>query len=165
MKAFFLSIAAVAVMGCGSLGSNGSRPTEKSEGKGKPPPPARTDEEPVSKAPDNGSKLLDVTGMWENSSCGERKYKRTINFVKEGRFNAMDEIAPCPPEKKCVWSGIVLWRGTWFLQDRSVKLDIEPLQTDKLPETMPEEFVVLTEEPVSVGEKSGDIICPYQKGK
>ena len=101
-------------------------------------------------------------GRWENASCGERKFLRRINFADDGKFAAVDEVAPCPPKVVCVWSGIVHWRGSWALDDRLIRLSIEPIAGKKPPEAPPETFVVLSEEPPSIGEQAGELTCPYQ---
>lgn len=168
MKPLFFTIAAIVVMGCGGVGSvSGQAAGEDDNNRESPPPP------PAQTKPDNAvveqssgdARSPDFTGMWENSSCGERKYKRSVNFEKEGRFNALDEVAPCPPDKRCVWSGIIRWSGTWTLEDRTITLDIKPPDTGKLPENVPQEFAVVDDDPISIGERSGEVICPYKKGK
>jgi hypothetical protein len=163
MKRLFFATAAVLVFGCGSMGSNSGQPPEEADGEKAPPPAAKTPAKQVAPAQDNGPKKMGIIGLWENSSCGERKYKRTINFTQNGQFIAVDEVAPCPPDKRCVWSGIIHWRGSWTLSDRSIALVPTSSGTEKLPETVPNEFVVLSEDPLSIGERSGDVVCPYQK--
>jgi hypothetical protein len=101
-------------------------------------------------------------GRWENSSCGERKFLRRINFTDDGTFAALDEVAPCPPKVVCVWSGIIHWRGTWKLDGPLIRLAIEPIAGKKPPEAPPETFVVLADDPPSIGEQAGDLTCPYQ---
>jgi hypothetical protein len=165
MKLFVVSIAAAFVFGCGSTSSNSSQPSEEDKSEKQLPLTATAQEKPVFEASNNEPRQIDITGMWENSSCGDRKYRRQVNLVEDGQFNAVDEVAPCPPDKKCVWSGIIRWNGTWTLKNRAIALDVKTPASGKLPETIPEEFVVLGEDPVSIGERGGDIICPYQKRK
>jgi hypothetical protein len=106
---------------------------------------------------------VDITGAWENSSCGERQYPRKVSFNDKGTFTGLDEVAPCPPNAMCVWSGIISWGGTWKLEDRDIVIDIKPIGGDKQPDSLPKGFVVLATDPVSIGEREGDVICPYQK--
>jgi len=101
-------------------------------------------------------------GRWENSSCGERKFLRRINFSDDGTFAAVDEVAPCPPKVVCVWSGIVHWRGTWEREGKLLRLTLEPIDGKKQPEAPPDTFVVLGADPPSIGEQAGDLTCPYQ---
>jgi hypothetical protein len=52
-------------------------------------------------------------GTWTSGSCGSRKYPRVITLAEGGTFTAEDRISPCPKGVQCVWSGIVVWKGTW----------------------------------------------------
>lgn len=127
--------------------------------------------EPVSGRPltEGGPEALEagggqsVTGVFENSSCADRKYLRRIKFLEDGSFTALDAVAPCPEGAQCVWSGIIHWRGTWKMSGDVIQIIPEFSGTEKRPETVPAEFVVLSRAPVALGEKMGDVVCPYQR--
>ncbi|MCP4600830.1 MAG: hypothetical protein GY847_09915 [Proteobacteria bacterium] len=163
MKRLFCLMGLVFVAGCGSASSSGS-PVEKGT-KTVKPTETETKEAPIPIDEEEESEPVKVTGEWENSSCGERKYRRSITFLEDGKFEAVDEVAPCPPDVQCIKSGIINWHGTWSLEDRSIALDIQPFEGRKMPEILPSGFVILRQDPVSVGGREGDIICPYQKSK
>jgi hypothetical protein len=55
----------------------------------------------------------DLSGTWSSATCGKRSYERIIIVSSDGKFTADDRVSPCPPNKKCVWSGIVHRKGTW----------------------------------------------------
>ncbi len=103
-----------------------------------------------------------LLGAWENSSCGERKYRRRIEFFADGRFSALDEVAPCPPGAQCVWSGILRWQGSWKLDGDLVQLELKPIEGERPLENPPDAFVVLGRDPYSIGEKTGELVCPYR---
>ena len=107
----------------------------------------------------------EIVGTWENSSCGERQYRRRIDFLAGGRLDAVDEVAPCPPNAKCVWSGIIRWKGSWSLDGKEISVQIEPVESERVPELLPDGYLVLDDDPISIGEKTGEIICPYQKAQ
>jgi len=141
--------------GCGAAGSgNGAAGAE-------PTPAAAPDAgeaaaaEPAPAAP--------IVGGWENGSCGERHYRRLVRFFEDGRFTGLDEVAPCPPKAQCVWSGIIHWKGSWSFDGKRVSLEIEPIEGEKTPEAQPEEFEVVSADPFSIGERSGDVVCPYRR--
>jgi hypothetical protein len=102
-------------------------------------------------------------GVWENSSCGEREFLRRIELKGDGTFSAVDEVAPCPPEAKCVWSGVINWRGTWEKAGERIALSLEPVPGEKPLEFQPEGFVILAEDPVSIGEQTGELVCPFRR--
>jgi hypothetical protein len=71
------------------------------------PPQASASETPVS------SQEPDLSGTWSSATCGKRAYERIIIVTSDGKFTADDRVSPCPPDKQCVWSGIVHRTGTW----------------------------------------------------
>ncbi|MBW2277971.1 MAG: hypothetical protein JRF63_10785, partial [Deltaproteobacteria bacterium] len=79
-----------------------------------------------------------------------------------GNFTAIDSVAPCPPKARCVWSGIIRWSGTWDIDGELISLEIKPAEGEKMPDTMPTEFVVLGRDPLSIGERAGELVCPYR---
>jgi hypothetical protein len=105
----------------------------------------------------------ELIGGWQNASCGERDYLRKYEFHKNGTFAAVDEVAPCPEEAECVTSGIIEWQGTWSLGDLGIELTPRPKEGGKLPEQVPESFVVLSMSPLSIGEKTGQLVCPFRR--
>jgi hypothetical protein len=147
-----LIVLAILAACCGGAGSNQG---------------AAADEGPAPEAPqalDAGSAAepVDPLGSWENGSCGEREYLRRVNFLASGNFTALDSVAPCPPKAQCVWSGIIRWSGAWEVEGDVIELSIK--QTgEKMPEVLPREFVVLGRDPLSIGERVGDLVCPYRR--
>lgn len=103
-----------------------------------------------------------VGAEWQNASCGERKYLRRITFNNDGTFIATDEVAPCPAGETCVSSGIVEWQGSWSLNAMIIEISLKPEAGGKLPEQVPDNFVVLTASPFSLGEQIGQLVCPYR---
>ncbi len=162
MKLLVLTMGAVLFAGCGGASSGG---TAAEDNEGQAQDPAAQGKDGNAETPLSTAAPVDITGPWENSSCGDRQYRRQITFQEGGKFAAVDEVAPCPPGTQCVWSGIVYWHGTWSLVDHTISLNSKPVEAGKMPEQLPEEFVVLAEQPLSIGEKYGEIICPYQKKK
>ena len=72
---------------------------------------------------------LPEPSAWSSPACENRSWERLIRFEGE-RFQAQDMIAPCPPGKVCVWSGILLRTGSWSLDRRQLRLtlDADPAQ-------------------------------------
>ena len=104
-----------------------------------------------------------IQGIWENSSCGERKYLRRVQFRGDGSFTAVDEVAPCPPSATCVWSGIINWGGSWKKIDEVIEIVPVFNKSSKAPETVPTGFLVLSQDPLSLGERDGDVVCPFKR--
>ncbi len=163
MKLIVFLMGFVFIAGCGSASSNVS-PVEEDTKEAAPTEPT-TPEAPIPNTEREDVESTNVVGIWENSSCGERKYRRVINFLKDGKLEAVDEVAPCPSDRQCVWSGIIHWYGTWTIENRTVSLDIQPAKDGKMPEILPDEFVILNQDPVSIGGREGSNVCPYQKSK
>ena len=61
-------------------------------------------------------------GVWVSPSCDKRKHKRSLTVNKGGGFTLSDLVSPCPTGKKCVWSGINLYGGTWKVVDGQLVL-------------------------------------------
>ncbi|MCP4674451.1 MAG: hypothetical protein GY854_02825 [Deltaproteobacteria bacterium] len=154
------------ITGCGGTSSNGAAPKdEPSMAEGSQAQAATADTTAENPAETEKVNSASIIGPWENSSCADRKYRRQIIFQEGDKFVAVDEVAPCPPNARCVWSGIINWHGTWSLENDLITLEMTPTKSGKPPENPPEQFVVLGENPISIGEKSGETICPYQKRK
>lgn len=146
-----LAVVAVLALGCGGAGSNHE---------------VETDQEPKPEAPASSTEAdgpVDVIGSWENGSCGDREYNRRVNFLGSGNFTAIDAVAPCPPKARCVWSGIIRWSGSWDIDGELIRLEIKPAEGEKMPDTVPTEFVVLGRDPLSIGERTGELVCPYRR--
>ncbi len=117
-----------------------------------------------------GCDLGCIVGTWESTSCGQRKYARSITFLDDGGFTMTDLVAPCPAGAKCVWSGIVHYGGTWHLKGERVVLSygepVEQVTAYTLSQKMlPKEFFVSAGEGgvfllSSAGDESG---CRYQR--
>jgi hypothetical protein len=68
---------------------------------------------PSASAAPISSQEPDLSGTWSSATCGKRAYERIIIVTSDGKFTADDRVSPCPPDKQCVWSGIVHRTGTW----------------------------------------------------
>ena len=106
-----------------------------------------------------------LVGTWQNGSCGSRQYQRKITFSEDGKFVAVDEIAPCPADATCVSTGITHWHGTWTATGKRVTIEAMPREREKLPDQLPEAYVVVAEDPLSIGEQIGETVCPYRRGE
>ncbi len=155
--------AAVLLAACGSAATNGQAGDEAAPKY--PPYPAPTaGDEPAETVAEGSDATADgIVGAWENGSCGERKYRRRIELFAGGRFTAVDEVAPCPPGARCVWSGIIRWQGTWVLEDRVIAITVEPAKGDRLPDVVPGSFEIVSDDPPVLGERTGDLVCPYRR--
>jgi hypothetical protein len=80
------------------------------------PPPASPP--PASPPPASAN----VTGAWVSPACGARTYPRKIQFDGKGGFESQDLVSPCPPKVTCIWSGIVLNKGTYAVEQGSIRL-------------------------------------------
>jgi hypothetical protein len=81
-----------------------------------------------------------IVGAWEGPSCEGRNYVRRVTFEGDGTFMAIDLVAPCPAGAACVWSGMILWKGTWQLRDSRVVLDVD--RSTRLPDAVPQWLTV-----------------------
>jgi hypothetical protein len=68
-------------------------------------------------------------GAWTSPSCGARTYPRKIQFDRGGSFEAQDLVSPCPPKTACIWSGIVINRGTYAVEPRTIRLSVPQPRT------------------------------------
>ncbi|MCB9741022.1 MAG: hypothetical protein H6741_17125 [Alphaproteobacteria bacterium] len=75
-----------------------------------PPPPA-----PV--------ELTPAGQTWTSASCHERQYERQIRINADDTYQASDLISPCPPDVTCVWSGVVIYSGTWEREGDTIVLN------------------------------------------
>ncbi|MCU0661244.1 MAG: hypothetical protein MUC50_02845 [Myxococcota bacterium] len=107
-----------------------------------------------------------VVGTWDNSSCGERKFRRQVVLEASGKISGTDFVAPCPPRAQCVWSGIVGWRGTWSSTSAGLSVALEPLAGDSPGSApMPQSFVIVGEDSPLLAERDGEIVCPYKRAR
>lgn len=65
-----------------------------------------------------------LTGEWGSHACGDRKYTRLISFDDKAGFSASDLVSPCPKGVTCVWSGIVVRKGSWSSDGKKVTLTL-----------------------------------------
>ncbi len=68
-------------------------------------------------------------GTWTNGSCGERNYPRVIEIESGGSFRMTDRVSPCPPGARCVWSGLVVRKGSWTEAGGELRLGYEPAES------------------------------------
>jgi len=84
-----------------------------------PTPPTDSGTAAATSAPPAGDGLA---GAWTSPSCSKRTYPREITFDSNGIWSARDLVSPCPPNAKCVWSGIVDRSGKSKLEGTKVLL-------------------------------------------
>jgi hypothetical protein len=53
----------------------------------------------------------EIQGAWSSDLAPRRVY----TFNKDGSFAVSDAIAPCPKDALCIWSGILVNQGKWFV--------------------------------------------------
>lgn len=110
---------------------------------------------PSATAPAAGGKL---TGTWSSAACGDaRKYAREITFHADGRFDATDLVSPCPPDARCVWSGLLNRSGTYATSGSTVKLTTGPA-SNKAGAPFPEDLAF---EGGVVSENAASARCAY----
>lgn len=100
---------------------------------------------------------------WSSPACDERPYERQIRF-DDGRFAAKDLVSPCPPDKVCVWSGIIDRTGTWTLDRKQLRLTVsgekgQDTQADKFP--LPPQLWLAADGTLTEDEGA----CPYARGE
>jgi len=69
-------------------------------------------------------------GYWSSPNCDKRTYQRILDIKKDGQFIGYDEVSPCPKNKKCYWSGIVITKGAWKPKGDTIVLSVDS-QTPK----------------------------------
>jgi hypothetical protein len=79
--------------------------------------------EPVAAAPPPAQNPV---GTWTSAPCGERTWARTIVFEEGGAYHGTDPVSPCPPGARCIWSGVIEFRGTWAQAEGRVVLTEAP---------------------------------------
>ncbi len=60
--------------------------------------------------------------IWSSASCGERGYERRITLREDGTYKGVDLVSPCPPNARCVWSGVIHYSGTWVAEGEDAVL-------------------------------------------
>jgi hypothetical protein len=98
-----------------------SGPPPAYPGNPQPPPPAYPGNPPP---PPPQSTPANVVGAWGSPACGARTYPRKIQFNNGGTFEAQDLVSPCPPKTACIWSGIVINKGTYVVEGGTIKLAV-----------------------------------------
>ncbi len=128
------------------------------------PAPATTPPAPATSTPtaapesSHQASVSPVVGGWSSPSCGDRKYTRTIRFDDKGGFAAQDLVSPCPPDAKCIWSGIVDRKGSYVAAGKQLKLTIT--NAPKGPGAAFPETLELSPGPT---EKQGGVTCVYAR--
>jgi hypothetical protein len=159
-RALWLGLAFLA-WGCSACA--GSKPADREPAQEqdpgdwpKPPPSVATAEpEAAPTAPANDTSA--PAGDWVSASCGQRTYAREISLGKDGSFSARDLVSPCPPDKQCVWSGIVDRSGKWAMKESTVILTVEKGADGKAGQPFPSQI------PFTNGALVEDGGCTYQK--
>ncbi|MBK6514034.1 MAG: hypothetical protein IPG04_07910 [Polyangiaceae bacterium] len=95
-----------------------------------PGPSSAVSSAPTASAPPSASGPV---GTWSSPSCDARKYERVLSLDADGTFNAQDRVSPCPKDAMCVWSGIVVRKGTWKLDADKLTLSTTDQQKQGAP--------------------------------
>jgi hypothetical protein len=71
--------------------------------------------------------LGDVTGVvftgdWTSTGCEGRSYARNLYIASDHSYAGIDLVSPCPPNAKCMWSGLVAYTGIWKQEGNKVLL-------------------------------------------
>lgn len=105
-----------------------------------------------------------VVGTWTSGPCAARNYPRDITLSADHSFEAIDKVAPCPPGARCVWSGLVLWRGTWRLASDRIELERDQGAAGKQPQHVAAALTPAYENGQLVLRATEDgAECPYTK--
>ena len=86
-----------------------------------------------------------------------------VLMLLTGLASADWKSADVPEQVRIPGSATESSPGTWTIKGDVVSLEIKPNPKEKMPDTVPGEFVVLGTDPVSIGERAGDLICPYRR--
>lgn len=137
-------------------------------------PPATANTPPAPPAPEPGPTAPQPTptqqppagdaslaGTWSSASCGDRKYERILTIGADGTFSSKDMVSPCPPDAKCIWSGIVDRKGRYTRSGDSLTLTVEGPAGDKgkpLPPTL-----TIDKATGAPAEQAGGATCVYTK--
>jgi hypothetical protein len=82
------------------------------------------------------ARTVDWTGTWTSASCGDREYERAVVLAAEQRATVEERISPCPPDAQCMWSGVVVFEGSWKADGDTLTLALgEPLGAPQGGET------------------------------
>lgn len=152
----------VALLGWGCSACAGSKPKDQEPDPVHDPVEVTPPQVPATSAPTTEpsappSDASAPVGTWVSASCGQRTYPREITLAKDGSFTAADLVSPCPPDKKCVWSGIVDRSGTWAMKESTVILTVEKGADSKAGQAFPAQI------PFTNGVLTEDGGCAYQK--
>lgn len=99
-----------------------------------PATPAPTETAPPTATATTPAPTVDITGTWKSPACGTRKYERQITFAADGTFSATDLVSPCPPNVRCIWSGIVNRSGKYTSAGDTITFtSVEPQNTRGAP--------------------------------
>ena len=86
-----------------------------------------------------------VVGDWNTVDCGGAAYARELSLMEDNTFEYRDLVSPCPPNARCMWSGVVVRSGTWSSQglvvtltpdDKVVGQQAEPVALAEIPSTI-----------------------------
>ena len=101
------------------------RPEEREKGEGDTD--VTTDDGAGKPTGDGGGDpaAVELAGTWSSASCGPRTYAREMVLLDGGTYVRVDLVSPCPPGAKCVWSGILSYRGSWAFDGTAIALSGE----------------------------------------
>lgn len=97
-----------------------SKPASPAGGADPVSPPDPT----VVEAPTSAKSDIDWVGTWSSPSCGDRTYERRIELTADLHANVEERVSPCPEGARCMWSGIVVFEGTYVATSDHVALTL-----------------------------------------
>ena len=99
---------------------------------------------------------------WTSASCGERTYPRNVTLNPDFSYTTEELVSPCPPDAKCVWSGVVNTQGTWKEDADRVRFT----ETQGGSQGMPRPMELVWEGGrTSLVEVQGEIRCVYSQSQ
>ncbi|NUO49511.1 MAG: hypothetical protein HOV80_11710 [Polyangiaceae bacterium] len=152
----------VALLGWGCSACAGNKPKDQGPVQDRDPVDVTPPDLPATSAPTTQpsappNDASAPVGTWVSASCGQRTYPREITLAKDGSFTARDLVSPCPPDKMCVWSGIVNREGKWAMKESTVIFTVGTGADNKAGQAFPAQI------PFTNGVLTEDGGCAYQK--
>lgn len=101
-------------------------------------------------------------GTWSSGPCGGRKYERVLTLRDSFTFDAEDRVSPCPPGTACVWSGIVMRKGSYRVEGATAVLTVQDGASTKPASPLPA-TLVWDDAKGAPAEQSDGTSCPYAR--
>ncbi|MDX1650124.1 MAG: hypothetical protein R3263_09750 [Myxococcota bacterium] len=111
-------------------------------------------------SPDAPSAAVRLEGAWVAEPCGRRNYERRLELRSGGAARLEERISPCPPDARCVWSGVEVVQGRWSRRDAAVLLELDDVSRPMAVDP-PARLAVTTRRGEVVLEEDGG--CRYRR--